>query len=1108
MPINRKKASNYLKQQDFQSLFIEELGWDNASSQEVLLTIDGQDFPLEQISQKRGMVVYGCKSIPNYATRSKIDKEALKYSREHFIVYYDRNQQIWQWVKREQGKPIARREQKVYPNQSGEALLQKLDAIAFSFEEEEKATLVDVTSRTSKVFDVDKVTKKFYERFKKVHEDFLKRIAGIESKFDQEWYASLMLNRLMFIYFMQKKHFLNGNINYLQDRLALCQREYGSDQFYSFYRYFLLRLFHDGLGKQARTPELDKLLGKIPYLNGGLFEEHPLEQANPDIQIRDEAFTAIFNFFDQYDWHLDDRPLRSDKEINPDVLGYIFEKYINQKQMGAYYTKEDITEYISKNCIIPYLFDATQKESDGSLWRLLRDSPDLYIYEAVRKGVDIALPNDIAAGISDVSKRTNWNKAASSEFALPTETWREHVARRTRCLDLREKLRKGEVANINDLITYNLDIRQFVQEAIANCEGADFLLAFYRAIEKISILDPTCGSGAFLFAALNILEPIYDACFDRMQGFVDDCDRSDDPKAAQRHQEFREILKNVGNHNNRRYFILKSIMINNLYGVDIMEEATEICKLRLFLKLVSQVEADAKKPNYGIEPLPDIDFNIRAGNTLVGFATHGEVEKAVKGTQQTKLDLFNDMDRIDDKAKAVDVFFQKFKSLQSQDIVDGKELATKKLELRSSLNELKAELDRYLADEYEGGLSKKSEAFQKWKDSHQPFHWFVEFYGIVKEGGFDVIIGNPPYAEIPKSLNHRFLKKIFSTALEKWSRDEDLYTFVLERSLALLNGKSKLGMILPLSIGFSTKQPFQLLREMIVRTKGQWWWSHFDRIPSALFGNEVRTRCTISLFSLDKCQEVLAQSTTSLLRWTKDDRNHLFSLINYSLINGINISRSIPKVSSQIQADVLSQLLRLGTTLSHDLSNSISYNVLADSAPYFPSNSVYIGGTAYNWFPAWRDIPETFDVDGRASLPARTIGFRFENSDRANVVFAILCSSLGYWWWAVSSDGFNLKKWLVESMPFSFSILQESTYKQLAILGDKLHTKLAENYVYKDNKGRIGNFFLPACKSEIEEIDSLLANNVHLFSREFFEDIQFFNETFSRVSISSDNNED
>ena len=75
-------------------------------------------------------------------------------------------------------------------------------------------------------------------------------------------------------------------------------------------------------------------------------------------------------------------------------------------------------------------------------------------------------------------------------------------------------------------------------------------------------------------------------------------------------------------HPNRRYFILKSIILNNLFGVDIMEEAVEICKLRLFLKLAAQVEPDAAATELGIEPLPDIDFNIRAGNTLVGYATY------------------------------------------------------------------------------------------------------------------------------------------------------------------------------------------------------------------------------------------------------------------------------------------------------------------------------------------------------------------------------------------------------------------------------------------------------------------------------------------------------
>ena len=145
---------------------------------------------------------------------------------------------------------------------------------------------------------------------------------------------------------------------------------------------------------------------------------------NPGISIPDAAFERVFDFFDGYRWHLDERPYREDNEINPDVLGYIFEKYVNQKQMGAYYTKEDITGYISRNTVVPYLFDAAKKEcpvafgQDGGVWRLLQDDPDRYIYPAVGHGIawnarqpeapisldaPFDLPDDIAAGIDEVS---------------------------------------------------------------------------------------------------------------------------------------------------------------------------------------------------------------------------------------------------------------------------------------------------------------------------------------------------------------------------------------------------------------------------------------------------------------------------------------------------------------------------------------------------------------------------------------------------------------------------------------------------------------------------------------------------------------------------------
>ena len=291
---------------------------------------------------------------------------------------------------------------------------------------------------------------------------------------------------------------------------------------------------------------------------------------------------------------------------------------------------------------------------EGGVWRLLQDDPDRYIYPAVGHGVAWAysadgederldspfeLPGDIAGGIDDISRRGGWNAPASEECALPTETWREVVARRQRYQETRTKLTSGEVQDINDLITLNLDIEQFAKDVIDRSEGPELLRAFWRALNSVSVLDPTCGSGAFLFAALNILEPLYSACVDGMGGFLNDLELSQRQRSPNALRDFRQVLEQLDKHPRDSYFILKSIVLNNLYGVDIMEEAVEICKLRLFLKLVAQLETYDQ-----IEPLPDIDFNIRAGNTLVGFTSLEAVQNAMTVTPEGQHRMPSDED--------------------------------------------------------------------------------------------------------------------------------------------------------------------------------------------------------------------------------------------------------------------------------------------------------------------------------------------------------------------------------------------------------------------------------------------------------------------------------
>lgn len=910
MPLNVAQTRQYIRNFDFTTLFVEELGWDY-HEQNLPVPVDDQTYTLNAIAEKSGMVAFDCAcSIPDYATRRKIERQLAKSVHEHLIIYADKSEQtqIWQWVKREVGKPAACREHRYHCNQPGNSLIQKLQSLAFAFEEEEGLTIVDVTSRVRAGFDINRVTKRFYDRFKTQHAAFLNFIKGIPDEELQRWYASVMLNRLMFIYFIQKKGFLNNDHNYLRTKLLEIQQR-GRDCFYTD---FLCPLFFQGFAQEEdeRSEETQRLLGMVPYLNGGIFLRHQIEELHGEqIHIPDAAFEKLFDFFEQYHWHLDERPLRADNEINPDVLGYIFEKYINQKQMGAYYTKEDITEYISKNTVIPHLFDSAHDKcriafvnptSDTTVWHLLNDDPDRYIYGTMKKGVELPLPEDIAAGLDDVSNRTEWNKSAPEEYALPTEIWREVVARRKRYDKVRAKLANGEICNINDLITYNLDIRQFAQDVIQYCEGPELLRAFWHSIEQIKILDPTCGSGAFLFAALNILEPLYEACIDRMQAFIDELDSSGEKHRPEKFSDFRKTLERMSEHPNPRYFILKSIMVNNLYGVDIMDEAIEICKLRMFLKLVAQVEHVEN-----LEPLPDIDFNVRAGNTLVGYASLDEVRKTLEGT----LGFIpgsgqKELNRIEEKAQDLEEFLSLFQEMQTEQGMSPQDFAEAKLEVRQRMKILEDELNRYLAGDY-GIDANKQEEYNGWLSSHKPFHWLIDFHGIMTYGGFDVIIGNPPYVE------YRKVRQEY-TILHNYETEScgNLYAFAMERSLSLIRDKARFGMIVPSSA--SNTDGYISLQKIILK-QSQLHISSYSDQRGKLF-DIPHPRLCIIIYKKEpkKCG---VRSTSYMKIGVGELRNKLFQRLDYLDVAEFIKPGIIPRYGSRDEVSINRKLYNQSRTV-------------------------------------------------------------------------------------------------------------------------------------------------------------------------------------------------
>ena len=1080
--LDRPKIRASLERFDLRSLFIEELGWDHGG-EGLEIPVANATYALQAIAHKRGLVAYQYvadedTAFPDHPTRQKIEKAVAKKVREHIIVYAssDRSTHHWQWVKREPGQPDRSRSHIYERDKTGEALIQKLEQIVFTLGEEDDLTIVDISGRVRAAFDVEKVTKRFYDRFKKEHLAFLSFIEGIENVADREWYASLMLNRMMFIYFIQKRGFLDGDIDYLQNRLQRMQTAYGEDRFQTFYRLFLLRLFHEGLGQPEadRTPELAELLGEIPYLNGGLFEVHDLERDNEDIHIPDEAFQQIFDFFDAYQWHLDDRPLRNDNEINPDVLGYIFEKYINQKQMGAYYTKEDITGYISRNTIIPFLFDRAKKECSiafkpgGGVWQLLVDNPDRYFYEAVRHGItyDIhkgealaekrELPPEIAVALKDVSKRGGWNKAAPPDYALPTETWREHVARRQHYEEVRAKLATGEITSINDLITYNLDIEKFVQDVIAGSEGPELIRAFWKAITQVSILDPTCGSGAFLFAVLNILEPIYTACLETMQGFLDDMERSKRRHRPEKLSDFRKVLEQVASHASERYFILKSIIVKNLYGVDIMEEAVEICKLRLFLKLVAQLESYEQ-----IEPLPDIDFNVRAGNTLVGFTSFKEVENALS-FDLTKLP---ELPKIKERAEIADRAFRRFLEMQTEHGTDTDKSA--KAKLRRRLDDLRDELDQYLAGDYYVRVNDEK-SYATWRGRHQPFHWFVEFYGIMDRGGFDVIVGNPPYVEYSKMVKTYKIKGYTTKSCS------NLYAFVLERNTGLIASLGRSGMIVPHSAICTDRMgPVQ---KFLVSKDTMFWVSSYDIRPAKLFIG-VDQRLAIYLTAGKVSGAVSGILSSRYHRWSEQFRTVLLSSIEYVDTTTSIIPYSVPKIHSRIEEQLLEKLIS-NQILKQSFQRSFQRRY---SRP--KGGTIYFHNAPRYWIRATDFIPYFWNEQDGKKISTQVKSLTLAKKSNAAAVVAVLNSSLFYWWFLILSDYRHLNMREIESFPLGLDQMSQDTKVWLGKLTDRLmescnrHKQRKETQYQTTGKVVYDEFNQKPSKPIIDEIDRALATH-------------------------------
>lgn len=517
--------------------------------------------------------------------------------------------------------------------------------------------------------------------------------------------AQRIIDRIIFTYFLGEK----GGLYWVEGKSKLSAKEFfeilKEKNFYS----ELKTVFFDYFNKDysLRSEEFyqfDKNTSfDLPYLNGGLFmpQKDIRNFREEDISItNDFDWFKLINLLNNYTWIIRDEipeVLREDQEyegnLTPDILGHLYEKFvitlellgdeftienwdqaiqknkgkdikqIGNKKVGAYYTPEEITTYISQNTIKPFIFDKLKE-----------------------------------------------NKIKISET------------------DLDKILENGDTTSkeVLELILYELS--------------------------NVKICDPACGSGAFLLKAFELLHNYIVTITNKL----------------------KEIDNNYGLN---YYKIAKNVISNSIYGVDIMEGAVEIAKLRLWLTLISYAN------NGKFEPLLNIDYKIRRGNSLIGF---DDVSVLMSGKDKSLNNYFGGRERIlkilNDVEKEKQLFLDKH----------GEEAVKLNIEIEKKLNPLREELNNEYFNEKLKVLNLSTEEKNHIKEDI--FHWNLEFIEVFKpqQGGFDIIIGNPPYGENIKSLKE-FYKKNYLCTEGKF----EIYKYFIERGLHFLNSDGILSFITP-----------------------------------------------------------------------------------------------------------------------------------------------------------------------------------------------------------------------------------------------------------------------------------------------------------------------
>jgi hypothetical protein len=464
-------------------------------------------------------------------------------------------------------------------------------------------------------FNIETVTKEFFTEYRNLFlrvKEALDVIVAtdptIRNNFAQNGvntvdFAKKLLGQIVFLYFLQKKGWFGvardaawgtGSKHFLRE---LFEQKHGS--FKNFFNDILEPLFYEALRLDRGHEDhyYSQFNCKIPFLNGGLFDPiNGYDWSKTDILISNELFSnssktnkgdtgdGILDVFDRYNFTVkEDEPLEKEVAIDPELLGKAYEKFNAirpdnfdefqkalksgkkgeeskfNKQFGVYYTPREIVHYMCQQSLINYLFG---QFNDGTV---------TYEKPGVRQ-TDM-LGNTGKQGQLDLIIEHKERPAIHKEDIETLIHYGERLSdNEEMALIKQQKINDGQQKTSD----YKLQLPDSIRNNATEIDGK---------LLGIKVCDPAIGSGAFPVGMMS--------------------------EIVRARNTLSTFIKNT---NRSTYHFKRDCIENSLYGVDIDSGAVEIAKLRLWLSLVVD-EDDIKN----IKPLPNLDYKIVCGNSLLGL---------------------------------------------------------------------------------------------------------------------------------------------------------------------------------------------------------------------------------------------------------------------------------------------------------------------------------------------------------------------------------------------------------------------------------------------------------------------------------------------------------